>query len=487
MSDEKGEGKRDRLTRRRFMQSAGIGALAAGGLAHGKTALGAQEVPEPKQPRAGGDPSTDYDAVVIGAGFAGVTAARELGANGLRILLLEARPRIGGRTFTSEIAGHAVELGGAFFHWTQPHAWTELVRYGLEIEEPERTEPVRSAWVSGGELKQGGENDIPLLAFPAAGAFFFDAMQLLPRPHDPLFVPAIAEAERQTVRDRLDGLKLPDDQRDILDAVLSTSCHGSLAEASVVEMLRWYTLPGSSMQNMIDAVGRYTLRGGTRTLIERMLADAKAEVRLATPVKSIQQRDGQAVVTTEGNETVSAGAVVVTVPLKTLGAIEFSPPLSPGKRAIASEGHAGSGVKLHIKVSGKLGTFTGLAPWPAPLTSLSTEYTDADGTVLTAFGGSGELLDINDDKAIQEAVRRMLPEAEVLWAAGYDWNVDPYSRGTWCVFGPGQLTRYLRELQRPEGRVFYAGGDNANGWRGFIDGAIEGGLRAAREVRQLLG
>ena len=95
--------------------------------------------------------------------------------------------------------------------------------------------------------------------------------------------------------------------------------------------------------------------------------------------------------------------------------------------------------------------------------------------------------DINDAKAIQNAVRRLLPGAEVEWAVGYDWNADSYARGTWCVFRPGQLTRYLRELQRPEGRVFYASGDNANGWRGFIDGAIESGLRAGREVTAALG
>ncbi len=178
---------------------------------------------------------------------------------------------------------------------------------------------------------------------------------------------------------------------------------------------------------------------------------------------------------------------MITAPLNVLGQIEFSPPLSSEKLAAAREGHAGSGVKLHIKVRGALGGVSGVAPWPAPLSSLMTEYSDADGTVLTAFGPSGKLLDINDDKAIQDAVRRMLPGAEVEWAVGYDWNSDSYARGTWCVFRPGQLTRYLRELQRPEGRVFYASGDNANGWRGFIDGAIESGLRAGREVVQALG
>jgi monoamine oxidase len=411
---------------------------------------------EEAEPPAGGSGGTpDYDAIVIGAGFAGATAARELSASGLRVLVLEARPRVGGRTFTSEAEGHEVELGGAYVHWTQPHVWAEITRYGLEIEAPAPTEPIQRAWVSGGKLQQGSAEEFALPVFQASGAYYFDARQVLPQPHDPLLVPAIEALDRQTVRARLEGLGLPDEQRDLLDAIFSS-------------------------------VAGYTLRGGTRKLIEGILGDADAEVKLSTPVKAIRQGDGEVVVTTEESETVSARALVVTVPLNVLSSIEFSPPLSEGKRAIASEGQAGTGVKLHIKVRGQLGDFTGMAPWPAPLSSLTSKYADAEGTVLTAFGPSGKLLDINDDGAIQNAVQRVLPEAEVEWAMGYDWNVDRFSRGTWCVYRPGQMTKYLRELQRPEGRIFYAGGDNASGCRGFIDGAIESGLRASRQaVRQV--
>jgi monoamine oxidase len=487
VSDEKTGSSRGRWTRRQFVRNTGLGALAATGLARGSAALGAEQGAEEQPPASGSSPSSDYDAIVLGAGFAGVTAARELRMNGLRVLLLEARPRIGGRTFTSEVGGHQVELGAAFVHWTQPHVWAEITRYGLEIDEAAITAPPRSAWLTSGERREGSLDDFSLLAFRGAGAFFFDAMQMVERPHDQLFVPGIAEVDRLSVTDRLDGLRLPEDQRDIMDAILATSCHCSPSEAGLVEMLRWYTLPGATLQAYVDSVGRYWIRGGTKTLIEGILADGRPELRLSTPVKAVRQQDDQVVVTTEGGETVSARAVVVTLPLNVLGQIDFSPPLSSGKRAVASEGHAGSGVKLHIQVRGQLGGFNGLAPWPAPLTSLQTEFSDPEATVLTAFGPSGKLLDINDDQAIQEAVRRLLPGAEVQWAVGYDWNADPYSRGTWCVFRPGQLTRYLRELQRPEGRVFYASGDNANGWRGFIDGAIESGLRASREVAAALG
>jgi monoamine oxidase len=68
---------------------------------------------------------------------------------------------------------------------------------------------------------------------------------------------------------------------------------------------------------------------------------------------------------------------------------------------------------------------------------------------------------------------------------GHDWWRDEYSRGTWSVFRPGQLT-VLPALQARHGRVVFAGSDVADGWNGFMDGAVESGLRAARSVTQLL-
>ena len=82
----------------------------------------------------------DYDVIIIGGGFAGVTAARELGHKGIRCVLLEARDRLGGRTFTGTFAGQQIEFGGAWIHWCQPHVWAEVARYGLEIVESLRPE-----------------------------------------------------------------------------------------------------------------------------------------------------------------------------------------------------------------------------------------------------------------------------------------------------------------------------------------------------------
>ena len=94
-----------------------------------------------------------YDVVVVGGGFAGVTAARELAHRGARVLLLEARNRLGGRTFHAPFGDRKVELGGTWIHYTQPHVWAEVMRYGMEIAEtPGVAHPDRVLWMSEGKV-----------------------------------------------------------------------------------------------------------------------------------------------------------------------------------------------------------------------------------------------------------------------------------------------------------------------------------------------
>src|SRR5215467_6311903 len=87
-----------------------------------------------------------YDVVVIGGGFAGVAAARELRHRGRRVLILEARDRLGGRTWVSEFSGLPVEMGGTWVHWMQPYVWAEIGRYGLQIVESPHAE--RCGWIA---------------------------------------------------------------------------------------------------------------------------------------------------------------------------------------------------------------------------------------------------------------------------------------------------------------------------------------------------
>src|SRR5918992_3458642 len=94
----------------------------------------------------------DFDVIVVGGGFAGLTAARELGHAGRRVLVLEARDRLGGRAYTSHLAGSHIELGGAFVHWFQPHVFAEMTRYGISHEIP--PEPTRWFYMSQGRVHE---------------------------------------------------------------------------------------------------------------------------------------------------------------------------------------------------------------------------------------------------------------------------------------------------------------------------------------------
>src|SRR3712207_2079866 len=96
--------------------------------------------------------------VVVGAGLAGLTTARELCKAGRGVLVLEGRDRLGGRAFTSQFAGIEVELGGMSVHWFQPHVFAEMTRYGIPYEVP--PEPTRFSYLSQGRVYESTPADL---------------------------------------------------------------------------------------------------------------------------------------------------------------------------------------------------------------------------------------------------------------------------------------------------------------------------------------
>lgn len=450
----------------------------------------------------------DPDVIVIGGGFAGVTAARELGHAGLRVLLLEARNRLGGRTFALPVEGEIVELGGTWVHSTQPHVWAEVNRYGLALVETPDALPDRILWWNEEKIREAGLLDVLPLARAALCAspddptpelpvsalqgfamidslmseFHSEASTAFPRPFDPFFSDAWKEADRLSIRDRIRAMDLSADRRTLLEGLLGASAHGAFDDAGFADMLRWWGLSGNDLQRYSDSVARYRLRDGTSSLIAAMLADVKADVRLQSPVARVAQAGDRVEVTTRSGETFRARAAIAALPINVLANIEFSPALAPAKVAASKERHAGAGVKAYVRVRGQVPNLLALAPETEPFTTIMTAHRASDGGVLIAFGTDPKRIDVHSKAAVQAAIRRFLPDAEVTDTFAYDWHLDPYSLGTWCILKKGQMTKYLAALREPEGLVHFAGGDIALGWRGFIDGAIESGTRVARDV-----
>ncbi|HJQ50114.1 MAG TPA: NAD(P)/FAD-dependent oxidoreductase [Gaiellaceae bacterium] len=423
-----------------------------------------------------------HDVIVVGGGFAGVTAAREITLRGRSVLLLEARDRLGGRTWSAEWDGIPVEYGGAWVHWHQPHTWSEITRAGLRVELS--ADAQRAHWWVGDERREGTIAERDAITARGWNRFVDGVLDVLPNPHDPrLALGRLARFDRLTIADRLDELELDEEERAVLEAELESLASAPLEDAGAVSVLRWHALSGYSLALTQYTGGRVLLADGTRALLDAIAGAADFEMQLDTPVAAVRVRGDRVELETTAGELHDAAAAVVAVPLNVLGTIEFEPALSEGKQEAIALGQASRGVKIFLRARGGDVFDNAIRPGH-PFGYLDTEELLGDGMQLQiGFGIDAERC---RDAELQHELDGILPGYELLDATWHDWLADEYARGTWAIHRPGWYTRHHEEMRRPEGRILLAGSDLANGWSGFIDGAIESGLEAGARAAALV-
>jgi monoamine oxidase len=423
------------------------------------------------------------DVVVIGGGLAGLAAARELGRRDRNVLLLEARERLGGRAWVSSFAGIDVEMGGTFVHWSQPHLWAEVTRYGLgvvELPEPER------AFLR----RDDGIEEMDTADFAGLNTSFErlceGARTLFPQP---MSIPESSEAvdaDLRSTAERLVEIDIDARHRDYLDAVCTGLSSAPNDRVGFLNIAKTFALAGFDGERIFEANGRWALEGGTASLVGAMIGDLRAKVHLGARVDGIDQDDSGVTVHTSDDEH-SASAAIVAVPVNTLGSVRFDPALSERKREATRDGVVSRGVKVWAKLAGGFPSAFAAAPDRFPLSFLETFTSTPDGgTVVLGFGHSASALSPTDPEPVARAIEDLLPGARVEEVGGHDWVQDPFARETWATYGPGTLLRWLPELERREGRIVFAGSDIARGWGSYMDGAIETGLRAGREIEAIL-
>ena len=422
----------------------------------------------------------DVDVVVIGAGFAGLVAARELGRGGLDVLVLEARDRLGGRTWTEQRLDHDLELGGTWVHWVQPHTWAELTRYGLGIE---RTPPAEEAsWLGAdGVRRQGTVDDFMAIIEAGQQRIVDDVRAAIPRAVEPT-VGAIDRLDALSIQDRFDELGLTGEERSANEAVWVGHVNAPLDQVGLSSALRWVAATGGHWQLMHEASATYRVTGGMRGFAAAIAADVPGEIRLSTTVTSVEQDDGALVVGCADGTVVRARQVVCTLPVNAVGSIDWRAELPAAWRRATKEKVACQGLKVWVKVRGRVPRFVGYTSQQHPISVLKSEFVGDETSLLVGFGPDHSMLDVDDLASVQAAVDAVRDGLEVLDATAHDWMADPYAATTWMTHRPGQLTRDLVELQQPWGNVHFATSDNASLWGGFVDGAIESGLREARRI-----
>jgi monoamine oxidase len=440
--------------------------------------------------------NTIFDVIIVGAGFAGLIATRELSLDNRSVLIIEARDRIGGRTFTTEVENEKYEMGGTWVHWSQPHVWTELTRYGFSISETKGVVADRFSALleNGSQLKFLSMNELlPQMCEIMNKYSDVDGVQgrtVLPLPHDPLSAIEVVETyDKLSMQDRLDQIaELFNNNKDlyeIMDAYLSMNSQCRLSESGFIDHLRWWALGDYDTSRLFNKTSRYKITEGTTALAQAIFRDCRnVNLLLSMPIVSVNRTDNNNVtIRTQNGEVFTARSTIITIPLTALGNTEFSPALQPEKQRVINEGQCRGGNKFSVKLETPIGNWTGYAPYPSPITMAFTD--DEEGTTIIVFGME-DLLDIQDFDAVQRELRRFLPDIKIKYIVGHDWRNDSFIGGTWGWYRPGQMTSNLLALQAHEPPIFFASSDTANGWRGFIDGAIESGLTTVRHVRHYL-
>ncbi|GLA36267.1 hypothetical protein AnigIFM63309_002185 [Aspergillus niger] len=451
---------------------------------------------------------THYDVIVIGAGFAGLITARDLSRkHNLNVLLLEARDRIGGRTWTAKVLGEEIEMGGTWVHWNQPHLYAELHRYGLHrhLKTSAGSFTPEDQWFrsSNGPVEKISVEDYQATLERVAEKFFaidgLDSRALMPYPHDSLREPApwkrydyLSVEERLEMSD-LDGLSRW--EKELFASNVSTFGSAPVKDIGFVEALRWFALGGHSMAGVFELAGVYKLGSGGMTSFARaILREFTGHVSFGTVVEQINHgRDMVEVVTKDGRR-VGARAMVSTIPLNCLNDIQFHPPLTPLRQAAITKGHINKGAKIHFKLRETLPGWFFTAHDGSDSSFVfafsdhnGTQPTGPSGTWCIGFGYNDQLTDKKDSKYILQRFKHDVnPDVDIDAYATHDWMNDPYAKGAWACWGPNTASEYLKELQKPHGRVVFASADWADGWRGFVDGAIERGQAAVGEVLGML-
>lgn len=429
--------------------------------------------------------SQQTTVAIVGAGVSGLVAARDLQRQGVDVLVLEAADRVGGRTLAETSAlGSRLDLGGQWIgqgHHRFEHLVDELGATRFQMHTP--TAPVI---IDGAQTVP--PNSPPMLAAHAALA----TAELLSR------LPVPRRWNTATVQSWLN--RIPSDRARRLLGVLveTTSCAApdQLSVQAFLELVRYQ----GGLQTMMKTRGGAQdslVAEGAGTLAERLAAALGARVRTSCRVTAIRQTiDGVVLDTSTG--TVAAQRVIVSVPPPMTKNIAFEPPLPPERMALQRNTFMGTVYKAIAVYDTPFWRARGDAECvllgEPSVAVFDTSPPVGPGHLCMLVGGPAAraLDDLDADSRRALLLRRLAQrlENDVERPASWhekSWHRDVFAGGGYSALPvPGTRDGFYPVASTPTGRIHWAGTETATEHAGYIEGAIEAGDRAAREVAKTI-
>lgn len=443
------------------------------------------------------------DVVIVGAGLAGLVAARTLKDAGKSVVVIEARDRVGGRTLSQPLAKDAIDLGAQWIGPDQKRVAKLAEELGV------RTFPQYHQGDKVLERDSGVSHHadfikaIPILSqldLKRAVDRFDSFGESVPL-DKPFAAPRASEWDADSVESWKRRHTWTRGARMVIDGVTRMVFAAEPQEISFLFFL-FYLRSGKGFEALSEiqnGAQQDRFVGGAQQLSQRLADPLGDDLVLRTPVRGIKQ-SGEGVEVRTDWGAYEARAVIVAIPPALAARIEYDPPMPPNRDQLTQRMPMGSVIKC-------------IAAYDKPFwrdRGLSGESFSEKGPIAATFDDSpddasqGALVGFMvgrdarewtgaDPDARREAVldhfARLFGD-EARRPTEYidkDWPAEEWSRG--CYEGlmpPGVMTAYGQALREPVGRIHWAGTETALEHTGYMDGAIESGDRAAREVLERL-
>lgn len=442
------------------------------------------------------------DVAVIGAGFAGLAAARALEAAGASVVVIEARDRVGGRTLNAPLTGgKVIEVGGQWIGPTQTEIMALATEVGVDTYKTYNDgdnilyfDGVAARYPSTG-LPPVPDTDLNEFLAGVLGDLGAISNQV------PLDAPwTVADAlalDGQTVESWKVANLGSAGARFLLDIAVESVFACEPRDLSLLHFL-FYLRSGGGLLSLITTGGgaqdsRFV--GGSQLVAEKAADALSRKVVFRSPVRRIVTRPHDVLIETDRRKY-RAGAVICALAPTLCGRIEYDTPLPSLRDQLTQRVPQGSVIKCEAVYASPFWRDAGLSgqvvsdTGPVKITFDNTPQDGSPGVLLGFLEGAearlwGTRTMADRRQAVLESFARYFGAA-ALTPTDYiehDWSADQWTRGCYAGFmPPGVLTGYGPALREPIGALHWAGTETAEVWNGYIDGAVRSGKRAAAEI-----